>query len=152
MVLERECQQKMEEKFYPIEEEKEDGSLLSQTKYLKSNKRFIIKSKWEISNIFKNGMILYTKDLKIIYLDNKYNHFRFVPCVSKKWGKSFLRNRYKRLIREAMWLNIKSFKEIPYDLVILPNSNQIKNKDYTIKNILPQFNYLIKKLKQIIQG
>lgn len=149
MVLEKECQQKMEEKFYPIEEKKADGSLLSPTKYLKSNKRFIIKSKWEISKVFKDGMTLYTKDLKIIYTKNEFNHIRFVPCVSKKWGKSNLRNRYKRLIREAMWLNIKDFKEIPYDLVILPNSNEIKNKNYTIKNILPQFYYLIKKLKQI---
>ncbi len=147
MVLEKECQQKMEEKYYPIEEEKGDGSLRSRTKSSENKKKFIIKSKKEISNVFEKGMILYAKDLKFLYVKNQYNQLRFVPCVSRKWGKSYIRNRFKRLIREAMWLNLKSIKNIPYDIVILPNSDQIKNKNYKLKNVLPQFNDLFKKLK-----
>ncbi len=148
MVLGKECQQKMEEKFYPIEDEKVDGNLQYQTKSLESNKKFIIKSKKDISKIFENGKTIYTKDFRILYIKNDYNHIRFVPCVSKKWGKSTLRNRFKRLVRESMWLNLKELKELPFDIVILPNSNQIKNKNYKIQSVLPQFNYLFKKLKQ----
>ena len=44
MVLEKECRQKMEERYYPIEEKKEDGSLPYPTKSSESKKRFILKN------------------------------------------------------------------------------------------------------------
>ncbi len=140
MVLEKGCLQKMEEKYFPTEEKKEDGSLPFRIKYIKSNKYYIIKRKSEISNIFKNGKVYYTKDLKIIYIKNEFNSIRFIPCVSKKWGKSYQRNRFKRLIREAMWKIIKELQNntISLDIAMVANSNNIKDKNYKLQNLLPQ--------------
>ncbi|GIX41517.1 MAG: hypothetical protein KatS3mg129_1250 [Leptospiraceae bacterium] len=151
MDLEKECQQKMEEKFYQIEEKKEDGNLQYRTKYLESNKKYIIKSKKEIAEIFNKGEVFFTKDLKIIYKKRFNGKIRFVPCVSKKWGKTHERNRFKRLVREAMWEVIKDLEKknqlnlYHLDIAILPKNLRIKEKDYKLNHLLPQIYFFLKK-------
>lgn len=154
MVLEKECRQKMEERYYPIEEKKEDGSLPYPTKSSESKKRFILKNKKEISELFEENNVFYTPDLKIIYKKNLLKQIRFIPCVSKKWGRGHERNRFKRLVREAMWKTIEELEKkdqlkfFTYNIAILPRTQRIKNKDYKMDNILSQIKIFLKKINK----
>ncbi|MCS7204209.1 MAG: ribonuclease P protein component [Leptospiraceae bacterium] len=110
----------------------------------------MVKKKNEISKIFEEGKVYYTKDLKLYVLKNNVGHLRYVGCVSKKYGKSHERNRYRRLIRESMRKIIKKshIRNLEYDVAILPKSDCFKDKNYKNKESKDQlekfFLYLVR--------
>ncbi|MFN3605318.1 MAG: ribonuclease P protein component [Leptonema sp. (in: bacteria)] len=103
----------------------------------------IIRKKNEVALLLKKGKILYTEHLKIFYLNNELNSMRFFVSASKKWGKSNKRNRFKRLVKEAI-RELYQKTEFSIDLAIFPNRN-LPSRD--CKNIK---SYFIK--KQIMDG
>ena len=58
-----------------------------------------IKKKKEFSKILKSGKRAHAEHLTIVYLPDKAR--KMAVCVGKKYGKSVVRNRIKRLLREA---------------------------------------------------
>ncbi len=133
MALEVEWLQKTEEKYYQIEEKKEDGNLPFPMRFSKS--KYILRKKNDIDFLLQKGKIIYTKDLKIYFYTNNLNYLRYFISASKKWGKSNKRNRFKRIVREAMREILKQYN-FSIDLAIFPNKN------------LPS--YLVKKYKTYI--
>ncbi len=79
-------------------------------------KRVRIRKRREFLKIYKEGKKIQSKYLIIHYMPNNLGHPRIGITVTKKVGKSVIRNRWKRLIREVFRKNRGKFP--PYDIVI----------------------------------
>jgi ribonuclease P protein component len=77
---------------------------------LKKNSRF--------QNVYKNGISAANRYLVMVILRNGCQNVRLGVTVSKKVGKSVIRSRVTRLIKEAYRLNEKKFKT-GFDIVFI---------------------------------
>ena len=79
-------------------------------------KKFSVKKNYQFKYIFKNGKSFSGKILKIIYIKNNKENNRIGICINKNIKTMPLKNRSKRLIREA-------YREVSlkqgYDIVIV---------------------------------
>ena len=84
--------------------------------------------------------------LLIIYiLENKYEYNRVGFTVSKKVGKSVIRNRVKRLLRESYRLNEEKILQ-GYDIIFIARNTASKASYREIENAMM---HLFKKRKLI---
>jgi len=92
---------------------------------MKENK---IRKNVEFRAVYRRGKS-FSNNLLVLYIyKNKKNINRIGISVSKKVGKSVIRNRVKRLIRENYRLNSSNLKT-GYDLVFIAR-NASNDKDY----------------------
>ncbi|NEZ47856.1 ribonuclease P protein component [Clostridium niameyense] len=90
-----------------------------------------IRKNKEFRNVYRRGRS-YSNKLLVLYIHkNRYNINRLGISVSKKVGKSVIRNRIKRLIKESYRLSVDdSTIKQGYDLVFIArNSSNDKNYD-----------------------
>ena len=76
-----------------------------------------IKKNTEFSKLFKKGKRTFSPSLTLIYIPS--NEMRMGIALSKKHGKAVVRNRIKRLIREAFEKNSHILKK-NYSFVVMP--------------------------------
>ena len=118
-----------------------------------------IKGKKVFSDIFSNGSVLFSDDklLKLLYViktEESAVNVKFAVAISKRAGKSFWRNRVKRLLRVAYRLSKYEFGDMcgvqnsvlyvvfsPYYL------NQKNNRKIALVDITPSFKNLTEKLR-----
>lgn len=79
-------------------------------------KENIVKEKKDFDKAFKNKRQIKSKYFYIYINDNNLDKYRFGVCVSKKIGKAYKRNKYKRRIKD----------------IIDKSKLQFLNKDYII--------------------
>ncbi len=79
-------------------------------------KELRLRKRREFKKVYEEGRKVYSKYFTIHYLENQLGRPRLGITVTKKVGKSVVRNRWKRLIREAFRLNRHQFP--PWDIVI----------------------------------
>ena len=100
-----------------------------------------IKKNSQFRFIYSRGKS-YSNDKLVLYIfRNKKNINRIGLSVSKKVGKSVLRNRIKRLIREGYRLNKNMYKR-GYDLIFIA---RVGSKNANFKDIEKSVIYLMKK-------
>lgn len=92
------------------------------------NNNLRIKDKKEFNNLIKTGKILKNKFFVIYYREKKKDNSRFGITFSKKFGKAYERNYYKRIMREIIRKNRKSFSNLS-DYIIIMRS-ECKNEKY----------------------
>lgn len=84
--------------------------------------------------------------LLIIYiLKNKYGYNRVGFTVSKKVGKSVIRNRVKRLLRESYRLNEEKILQ-GYDIIFIARNTASKASYKEIENAMM---HLFRKMKLV---
>lgn len=105
------------------------------------NNNLRIKDKTEFNDLIKNGKILKNKFFVIYYKEKKKDNSRFGITFSKKFGKAYERNYYKRIMREIIRKNRKSFSNLS-DYIIIMRS-ECKNEKYVF--LQTQLTDLIKK-------
>lgn len=105
------------------------------------NNNLRIKDKTEFNDLIKNGKILKNKFFVIYYKEKKKDNSRFGITFSKKFGKAYERNYYKRIMREIIRKNRKSFSNLS-DYIIIMRSD-CKNEKYIF--LQTQLTDLIKK-------
>lgn len=80
-------------------------------------KYFRIKKKKDFSKILKSGKRAHSETLTIVYFPSR--RAEVAVCVGKKYGKSVMRNRIKRLLREAFRSNAEKVRA-PYSFLLIP--------------------------------
>ena len=78
-----------------------------------------IKRKKDFTKILRVGKRAHAQSLTVVYLPS--DRTRFAVCVGKKYGKSVVRNRLKRLLREAFRSNAECLS-IPCDVLLIPRA------------------------------
>lgn len=98
-------------------------------------KKFKLTQNKEFRVVYRKGKS-YSNEMLVLYVyKTKNDYTRFGISVSKKVGKSVVRNRVKRLIKESYRLNCHKIKK-GYDLVFIARTLS-SNKNYTsIENSL----------------
>ena len=117
-----------------------------------------LKSEKDIELVYRKGKVIISTDriIKANYLsaDNLTNRIKFAITVSSKTGNSVWRNRFKRIIRESLRLELASLKKINFksnsDLLIIFSPykiNQTNNKQLFLKDIKPALSDILNKLR-----
>ncbi|SCY62941.1 ribonuclease P protein component [Alkaliphilus peptidifermentans] len=97
----------------------------------------------DFRKVYKNGNSMANK-LLIIYLMKNFTEVNRVGfTVSKKVGKSVVRSRVKRLLKESYRLNVNKV-QIGYDIVFIARENC---KEANYKEIESAMLHLIRKMK-----
>jgi len=105
-------------------------------------KHEIIKDHKDFNNIIHNAKFIKNNYFVIYYIDNDLKKNRFGIAISTKFGKANIRNYYKRITRNIIDVNKKSFSNNK-DYIIM-----IKGTCLNIKynELLTSFEKLIKEL------
>jgi ribonuclease P protein component len=77
-----------------------------------------LKKNKEYRNVYSRGKSVADRHLVLYFLANNLDFCRFGFTVSKKVGNAVVRNRIRRLLKEACRLNSTSFKG-GFDLVLV---------------------------------
>lgn len=87
------------------------------TESLRSDER--IKNQTDFSRIYKEGQRYKGKYFIIIYHSNNLTFSRMAVVVSKRQGKSVVRNKIKRWAKEIFRRNKELIKK-PVDIILIP--------------------------------
>lgn len=106
------------------------------------DKLHTVKKSSEFSNIIHNGVFFKNKSYVIYNKDNDFDYYRFGISVSKKLGKAFLRNKYKRQLRFIIDKYKKNYQNGTDYIIIIKNG--FIDQDFESKE--KDFVYLINKI------
>ena len=95
-------------------------SVISRQDFSQSDR---IKSPLIFEQVFKHGAVAADQVLVIHVLRNDREHSRLGLSISKRVGNSPIRNRWKRLIREAFRKQKSTFAYV--DIVVRPKKNAV---------------------------
>ena len=103
----------------------------------------IVKEHKEFNNIIKNSKFIKNNNFVIYYEQSEFNYPRFGIAISTKFGKAHTRNYYKRILRNIIDINKKSFKNnTDYIIMIKKNASLNKYNDLKIsfENLIKELN------------
>lgn len=104
----------------------------------------MIKQHDEFNNIIKNEKFIKNSNYVIYYKDSNNYMPRFGIAISTKFGKAYIRNYYKRITRNIIDINKKSFSNNK-DYIIMIKRTCINFKYNELKS---SFEQLLKELKK----
>ncbi|KAJ49567.1 ribonuclease P protein component [Clostridium tetanomorphum] len=92
-------------------------------------KKYKLRKNAEFRTVYRKGRS-FSNDLLVLYIhkNNRNDFNRFGVSVSKKVGKSVIRNRVRRLIKESYRLIPNNLKK-GYDLVVIARTSS-RDKNY----------------------
>lgn len=104
-------------------------------------KRCRIKKSADFELIYKEGKRVFNEYFTVFLLDNGLSFSRLGVTVTKKVGRTHIRNRIKRLIREYFRLN---YEDIPAgkDLVVVARKRSVELRG--LNEVSERLNRLIK--------
>lgn len=103
-----------------------------------------LKKDADFRKIYKHGKSFANKYLVVYILKNNLNINRVGFSVSKKVGKSIIRNRVRRLLKESYRLSCDENIEVGYDLIFIA---RIPSNESDYKTIHKAMINVIKKTK-----
>ncbi|MDF2987800.1 MAG: ribonuclease protein component [Eubacterium sp.] len=106
-------------------------------------KTVTLKKNYEFSRVFNKGSFYVGRHITVYVLPNKLSSNRIGISVSKKAGNAVIRNRKKRLVREA-YRHYEEYIRTGIDMVIAARGDETIPK---YGALLKEFKYLLKKLQ-----
>ena len=103
----------------------------------------IVKEHKEFNNIIQNSKYIKNNNFVIYFRKSEINYPRFGIAISTKFGKAHIRNYYKRIIRNIIDINKKSFKNnTDYIIMIKKNSslNNYNELKISFENLIKELN------------
>ena len=94
-----------------------------------------IKENRNFMNAYRRGKKIETKLFVIYYRKNRFGVTRLGLTVSKKLGNAVVRNRTRRILREA-YKNISNLLKSGYDIVIVARMGATTKKEYDVEKVL----------------
>ncbi|MDI6605090.1 MAG: ribonuclease P protein component [Thermoanaerobacteraceae bacterium] len=94
-----------------------------------------LKKTYEFKNVYNNGCSLANKYLILYYYKNNLNYNRVGYSISKKIGKSVIRNHVRRLMNESLRL-MDSKLNTGYDMVFIARTKIIEADFHMINNAI----------------
>lgn len=79
----------------------------------------IVKENREFNNIINSGKYVKDNNLVIYYVNNELNRARFGISVGTKLGHAYLRNNYKRKLRNIVDINKNSYSKSKDYIIIV---------------------------------
>ena len=104
-----------------------------------------LKKNEDFRRVYQKKRSMANKLLIIYILKNKYGYNRVGFTVSKKVGKSVIRNRVKRLLRESYRLNEEKILQ-GYDIIFIARNTASKAPYKEIENAMM---HLFRKMKLV---
>jgi len=104
-----------------------------------------LKKNEDFRRVYRKKRSMANRLLIIYILENKYEYNRVGFTVSKKVGKSVIRNRVKRLLRESYRLNEEKILQ-GYDIIFIARNTASKASYREIENAMM---HLFKKMKLV---
>ena len=104
-----------------------------------------LKKNEDFRRVYQKKRSMANKLLIIYILENKHEYNRVGFTVSKKVGKSVIRNRVKRLLRESYRLNEEKILQ-GYDIIFIARNTASKASYWEIENAMM---HLFRKMKLV---
>lgn len=93
---------------------------------MKSENR--LKKRKHFNYIYKNGESKFSSTLQLVFIKSKYKPFKVGFSVSKKIGKSVVRNKVKRRLKEAFF-SLQEHVSPDYNYILVAKEG-IEKKDF----------------------
>ena len=88
------------------------------------NKDYKLCSKTTIAELFQNGSVFFVYPFRVIYIPNNTDTNKYLITVPKrKFKRAVDRNAIKRLIREAIRLDLTERHNVCYNIVLQYTAN-----------------------------
>lgn len=108
------------------------------------DKKNRLRKKKEFNFIYKKGTAFFCKYFTMYVVKTRYKEKKIGFTVSNKVGNSVVRHRIKRLMSEAVRLNLELLPVNNYIFVAKPNSEKL-----SLAEVTDNFLYLLKKAELI---
>ena len=108
------------------------------------NKKNRLRKKKEFNYIYKKGTAFFCKFFTMYVVKTKFNEKKFGFTVSNKVGNSVVRHRIKRLMSEAVRLNLNLIPINNYIFVA-----RLGSETLSLNEVTENFLYLLKKAELI---
>ncbi len=77
-----------------------------------------LKKNWEFKRVYRHGRAVVSRNIVLYYFPNGMDYNRIGFSISKKVGKSVVRNKIKRIYREAYYA-IEEKLRVGYDIILI---------------------------------
>ena len=77
-----------------------------------------LKKNWEFKRVYRNGRTVVSRNIVLYYCPNGHEYNRIGFSISKKVGKSVIRNRIRRVYKEA-FKAVDKYLVKGYDIILI---------------------------------
>ena len=77
-----------------------------------------LKKNWEFKKVYRKGRTVVSRNIVLYYCPNGHDYNRIGFSISKKVGNSVVRNRIRRVYREAFKF-VDNYLERGYDFILI---------------------------------
>jgi len=114
-----------------------------------------LKKNWEFRRVYRHGKTVVSRNIVLYYCPNKLGYNRIGFSISKRVGKSVVRNRIKRIYREAYY-QLENKLHQGYDFILIARKPAVDvtfhEASKELYNLCRKKNLIQKKEDQRIAG